>query len=181
MTARERDRHHPRPVEPDMSTETLAPPPTKPATAPSRDAAHAASPASTEPPTFGEILDDVLPVIGVIFVAPPAVIFLAGPWLLLGLMLSGPFALLVALAIVGLAATGLLVALAALAAAPYVLVRHLRGRYRSARAMGVPVPQVAAAPVAATRRVIARGALPGLATWHTADAGYVSMSIRGEE
>ena len=97
----------------------------------------------TESPTLRETLDDVLPVIGVIFVAGPPVVFLAAPWLLLVLMLSGPFALVVAGVAVVLAAVALVAALAAVVAAPFVLARHLHQRYRSAPAVSVPVPQVA--------------------------------------
>jgi hypothetical protein len=93
--------------------------------------------------TFREMLDDVFPVIGVVFVAGPPVIALAGPWLFLVLMLSGPFAVLVALVVVALVAVALLAALAAIVVAPYVLVRHLQRRYREAQAISVPAPQVA--------------------------------------
>src|SRR3954465_727616 len=132
--------------------------------------------APAERPTFREMLDDVLPVIGVVFVAGPPVIFLAAPWLLLVLMLSGPFALVVAFVVVGLVAAALLATLAAIVAAPFVLVRHLHRRYRSAPPIGVPVPQLAAAPLAAGRRMIARASLPGLAAW-----SYAPMRTRGEE
>src|SRR3954462_8225083 len=132
--------------------------------------------APTERPTFREMLDDVLPVIGVVFVAGPPVIFLAAPWLLLVLMLSGPFALVVAFVVVGLVAAALLATLAAIVAAPFVLVRHLHRTYRSAPPIGVPVPQLAAAPLAAGRRMIARASLPGLAAW-----SYAPMRTRGEE
>src|SRR3954462_15615644 len=96
--------------------------------------------APTERPTFREMLDDVLPVIGVVFVAGPPVIFLAAPWLLLVLMLSGPFALVVAFVVVGLVAAALLATLAAIVVAPFVLVRRLHRTYRSARPTGVPGP-----------------------------------------
>jgi len=132
--------------------------------------------APTERPTFREMLDDVLPVIGVVFVAGPPVIFLAAPWLLLVLMLSGPFALVVAFVVVGLVAAALLATLAAIVAAPFVLVRHLHRRYRSAPPIGVPVPQLAAAPLAAGRRMIAHASLPGLAAW-----SYAPIRTRGEE
>src|SRR3954447_6216674 len=132
--------------------------------------------APTERPTFREMLDDVLPVIGVVFVAGPPVIFLAAPWLLLVLMLSGPFALVVAFVVVGLVAAALLATLAAIVAAPLVLLRPLHRRYRSAPGTGVPVPQLAAAPLAAGRRMIARASLPGLAAW-----SYAPMRRGGDE
>jgi hypothetical protein len=127
------------------------------------------------------MLDDVLPVIGVVFVAGPPVVFLAAPWLLLVLMLSGPFALLVAFVAVGCVAAALLVGVAALLAAPFVLVRRLHRRHRSAQAIGIPVSRFASAPLAASRRVIARASLPGVATWNTADVGYAPMRTGGEE
>jgi hypothetical protein len=54
--------------------------------------------------------------------APPLV-FVAGPWLFLGLVLSGPFVLLLTVILTALVVTALPVALAAL---PYLLVRRLR-------------------------------------------------------
>jgi len=149
-------------------------------TTPRSDVIHAVTLAPSESPTFREILDDILPVIGVIVVAGPPVIFLAGPWLLLVLMLSGPFALVVAYVVVGLVAVALLAALAAIVVAPFVLVRRLHRTYRSARATGVPVPQIVSAPLAAGRRVIARAPLRGLATWNTADVRYAPTRTREE-
>jgi hypothetical protein len=125
------------------TTEPLTPPPPPSATTPWSDAPRDASLTPTERPTFEEMLDDVRPVIGVVFVAGPPVVFLAGPWLLLGLMLSGPFALLVAFVVVGLVAVALLMTLAAICAAPYVLVRRLHRRYRASRAISIPATQVA--------------------------------------
>lgn len=130
------------------TTEPLTPAPAT-ATSPRGDGAHKAALAPSESPTFRDMLDDVLPVIGVIFVAGPPVIVLAGPWLVLVLMLSGPFALVVAFVLVGLVAAALLVTVAAIVVAPFVLVRRLHRSYRSGRATGVPVPQVACAPLAA--------------------------------
>src|SRR3954452_23623866 len=118
---------------------TQTPPPSP--TTPWDDSAPCAS-LSPERPTFREMLDSVLPVIGVVVVAGPPVVFVAGPWLLLVLMLSGPFALLVAFVVVGLVAGALLATLGALVVAPFVLVRRLHRRYRAARATGVPVPQI---------------------------------------
>jgi hypothetical protein len=143
------------------TTEPIPPAPPAIAPAPWGDAGQSASPTPIERPTFREMLDDVLPVIGVVVVAGPPVVFLAAPWLLLALMLSGPFALVVAFVVVGLVAAVLLAAIAAIVAAPFVLVRFLRRRYRSSRSIGVPAPQVASTAVAASRRVSApaRGGL----------------------
>lgn len=90
-----------------------------------------------ERPTFTEVAADILPVIGVIFVAGPPVIFIAGPWLLLALMLSGPFAVLVAFAALWIVATVLLTSLAAVSATTYLLVRGLVRRHRTSRAASI--------------------------------------------
>ena len=77
-------------------------------------------------PTAGAILDEILPLIGVIPVAGPPAILVAGPWLLLALMLAGPFALLFTLAAVLVAAAALIGLIGAILAAPYLLVRTVR-------------------------------------------------------
>jgi hypothetical protein len=163
------------------TTEPLTPLPPASATTMRGDAAPCASRPRIERPTFREMLDDVLPVIGVVFVAGPPVVFVAAPWLLLALMLSGPFALVVAFVVVGLVVAALLAALAAICAAPFVLVRRLHRRYRSAQAIGLPVPQVASAPLAAGRRMIAHASLRSLATWNTVDVSYAPMRTRPED
>ncbi len=163
------------------TTEPLTPMPPASVTTAWSDGAPDAPLAPSGPATFRDMLDDVIPVIGVVFVAGPPVIFLAGPWLLLVLMLSGPFALLVAFVVVGLVAGALLATLGALVVAPFVLARRLHRTYRSARATGVPVPQIVSAPLAAGRRIMARALLRGLATWNTADVRYAPTRTRGEE
>ena len=81
-----------------------------------------------------EMLAETIPLIGAVAGYGPPVIFLAGPWLLLGLMLSGSFAFLLTLVTAMLVAATVLVALpAAIVAAPYLIVRRLR-RARAARA-----------------------------------------------
>jgi hypothetical protein len=95
------------------------------------------SPASERPPAVA-MLEEILPLIGVVAFAGPPVVLLAGPWLLLALLLIGPFALLLTVVIVGLLAALLVFALAALAATPYLLVRHLRvlrARHVTSRAL----------------------------------------------
>jgi hypothetical protein len=109
-------------------------------------------------PTFGEIIDEILPLIGVVFVAGPPVIFIAGPWLLLALMLSGPFALLVAFGAVMVVAAVLLATLAGIFAMTLILVRRLQRTYRMSTALGVP--RAHAAPVAVQRKA---GASPSMA------------------
>ena len=99
------------------------------------------SPVSNRP-TAGARLDEILPLIGVIPVAGPPAILVAGPWLLLALMLAGPFALLVTFVVLLAAAAALIGLIGAILAAPYALVRHL-GRYWAAHAsMPAPAPQL---------------------------------------
>ena len=116
-----------------------------------------------EPTVSPALLDDALPVIGVVLVAGPPVVFLAGPWLLLALTLSGPFALLVAFVVVGLVAAALL-----------VTPPRSSQRPTCSRAASPQLPRVSSAqrprhagrlsPLAARRRMIARAWLRGLAT-----------------
>ena len=99
-------------------------------------------------PRFGELLDDLLPVIGVVFVAGPPVVFLAGPLVLGALMLAGPFALaatMVLVVVVALVAAAVLVALtAAVVATPYLLVHRLREHREGHPHIGSPVRQLVA-------------------------------------
>lgn len=82
-------------------------------------------------PTWRELLDETAPMIGTPALFGPPIIFLLGPWLLLVLLLIPPAALLITLVLVALVTAGLLAALAALIASPYLLVRHLRTRHAS--------------------------------------------------
>jgi hypothetical protein len=94
------------------------------------------------------VLRETVPLIGGIPVAGPAVILLAGPWLLAGLMLAGPFALLLTVVVVCGAAVALVELAVSLLAVPYRLVRTLGG-FRACR------PSVRVAPA---RLVARRGA-----------------------
>lgn len=97
-------------------------------------AGHNVSPSAPEDPTFREMLAETIPLIAAIAGYGPPVIFLAGPWLLLTLMLSAPFAVLFTLIAVMLVAATVLTALAAaVVGAPYLLIRRLRA-YRARRA-----------------------------------------------
>jgi hypothetical protein len=94
-------------------------------------------------PTAGAILDEILPLIGVIPVAGPPVVLLAGPWLLFALMLAGPFAFLFTLVVLLVAAAALIGLIGAILAAPYLLVRHVysaRARHATSRALVQPLP-----------------------------------------
>ena len=108
----------------------------------------------SEQPTAGAMLDEILPLIGVIPVAGPAAILVASPWLLLVLMLAGPFALLVTLAAVLVAAAALIGLIGAVLAAPYLVVRYLhsaRARHSTSRAI---VQRLPANPAAVTHRAL---------------------------
>jgi hypothetical protein len=109
-------------------------------------------PARARRPTFTEAVADIVPVIGVVFVAGPPVVFIAGPWLFLVLMLSGAFAVLVAFVALWVAATVLLTTLAGVVATPYLLVRGLVRRHRISRAAPIPGAHV---PSLESRQVVA--------------------------
>jgi hypothetical protein len=79
--------------------------------------------------TLAERLGDLVPLISAPAFFGPPVVFLLGPWLLLVLLLIPPAAFLITLAVVVLLGAGLLVALGALVASPYLLVRHVRARH----------------------------------------------------
>ena len=76
--------------------------------------------------TAGAMLDEIVPLIGAVPLYGPPLVFLAVPWLLCGLLLAGPFALLMTI-VIALMAAGLLIV--AIAAAPYLLVRQLRSAW----------------------------------------------------
>src|SRR5918995_1611689 len=92
---------------------------------------------STTPQTRDMLAEITALIDFVPFYGPPAV-FLLGPWLLLVLVLAGPFAVLLTLVATALAA------IVAILAAPYLLVRRLH-RTRAGRAS---TPSPAAHPVA---------------------------------
>ena len=73
------------------------------------------------------MLAETIPLIGAVAGYGPPVIFLAGPWLLLALVLAGPFAFLLTLVAAMVVAATVLVALsAAILAAPYLVIRWAR-------------------------------------------------------
>jgi hypothetical protein len=79
-----------------------------------------------EPQTAGAVLDEVLPLIGVVAMAGPPVVFVVVPWVLFALMLVGPFLLLVTFVLAGVILFALAVAILS---PPYLLVRYLRTRW----------------------------------------------------
>jgi len=98
-------------------------------------------PSASSRPSVGEILQEVIPLIFAVPVAGPPAILLVGPLLLFVLLLIPPAALLITLVLVLLLGAGLLVALGALIASPYLLVRHVRARHPVAH----PTPAVSGA------------------------------------
>jgi hypothetical protein len=122
-----------------MNTTALIRPPAAAGRAAQRsDAGYDASPSASERRTFGEVFAELVPLVGAVPGEGPPVIFVAGPWLLLVLMLSGPFAFLVVLVIFMVVAATVLVALAAailaILRAPHLLFRRLR-RHRAPQAL----------------------------------------------
>src|SRR3954465_9537959 len=83
---------------------------------------------STHPPDpskWRETLTETATVSGAPAFYGPPVSFFLGPWLLLVLLLAPPFAVAFTVVLVLAVGAGLLAALAALIASPYLLVRHL--------------------------------------------------------
>jgi hypothetical protein len=78
--------------------------------------------------TFSEIIEETEPLTGTVPVYGPPLLLVGAPWLLFGLMLAGPFALLVTI-VVALAVASIL--LGAILIAPYVLARRLLRAWRA--------------------------------------------------
>ena len=77
------------------------------------------------------MLGDVVPLLLFVAVAGPPVLFIVAPWVLLALMLCGPFAVALAL-VAALATAAVLVACtAALLATPYLVLRRRRAPHAS--------------------------------------------------
>ena len=105
-----------------------------------------ALPTTSAKQSFAEALDETLPVAEVIPVYGPPVFLLLVPWAFFGLLLAGPFAVLVTLVVALVAAWALVALIGAALASPFLLVRHLRGRWAHHVAMPATAPQRAAAP-----------------------------------
>jgi hypothetical protein len=112
--------------------------------------------ASPDRPTLAERLGETLPLISAPAFFGPPVIFILGPWLLLVLLLIPPAAFLIMLVVIVAVGAGLLVALGALIASPYLLVRHLHARYSRAHA----APAVSEAAGARGERPVTRSVRP---------------------
>lgn len=119
---------------------------------------HDRAPASPDLPTLVERLGETVPLISAPAFFGPPVILVLGPWLLLVLLLVPPAALLITMVVIFLLGAGLLVALGALIASPYVLVRHLRARHAAASA----APAVAEVADARGGRPVKQSAGPRL-------------------
>ena len=98
---------------------------------------------ASAPPALGDMLDDIVPVLGTVFVAGPPVLVAWAGTVLLALMLAGPFALLVTLIVVLVAAAALVTLAGAILATPYLIVRHLR-RHRARHTTSYVKPQLVA-------------------------------------
>jgi hypothetical protein len=78
--------------------------------------------------SVAEVVDETAPLLDVVPGYGPPVLLIVAPWLLIGLLLAGPMAVLFTL-VVALLAVAACVALAgALLASPYLLVSRLRRR-----------------------------------------------------
>ena len=117
---------------------------------------------ASAPPTLGEQLAEVLPLVGTVFVAGPPVLVAWAGTALFALMLAGPFALLVTLVVVVLAAAALVALAGAILATPYLLVRHFGPRLAERRHLSEGSAPVAAV-VMARSAMVARPAIATLA------------------
>jgi hypothetical protein len=77
-------------------------------------------------PTTADILGETESFICTVAFYGPPVLFLAAPWLLLGLLLMGPFAALLTVVVALLAAAALLAGIAAILATPFLMLRSRR-------------------------------------------------------
>jgi hypothetical protein len=88
-------------------------------------------PQRPSPPALAAMVRETVPLIVCIAGFGPPVLLMAAPWVLLALLVAGPFALVV-LIVVALAAAAVVVAgVAALLATPYLLLRRRRSVERA--------------------------------------------------
>jgi len=87
---------------------------------------------STTPdrPTWASLFRERALLLAPAFFGPP-IVFVLGPWLLLVLLLIGPFALILTGLLVLALAAGLLAALGAEIASPYLVLRHLHSNRKA--------------------------------------------------
>jgi hypothetical protein len=83
------------------------------------------TPTAPGSPTFGEMVAEVLPLVGAVYQAGPPIFLAWAGIVLFALMLAGPFALIVTLVVVLAAVAGLVALAGAILATPYLLIRHV--------------------------------------------------------
>jgi hypothetical protein len=106
-------------------------------------------------PSGAETLREIAPVVGVVVVAGPPVVLLAGPLVLFALIVAGPFLLLLTLVALLIGSTVLVALIGTILASPYLLVRHVRERRAAARSSsGVPAPRLVPAGPRPERRAM---------------------------
>jgi hypothetical protein len=80
-------------------------------------------------PTVAAKLGEIVSLLCCMALYGPPVVFVAAPWLLLALILSGPFAVVVTLVVALVAAAALVAGIAALLATPFLMLRDRRLAY----------------------------------------------------
>jgi hypothetical protein len=106
------------------------------------------TPTASGPPTLGDQLSEVLPIIDTVYVAGPPVLVAWAGTVLIALMLAGPFALVATFVVVLLAAAAVVTLAGAILATPYLLIRHVRLRLAKRRHVSegwAPIATVVAA------------------------------------
>jgi hypothetical protein len=109
------------------------------------------TPTASGPPTLGDQLAEVLPIIDTVYVAGPPVLVAWAGTVLFALMLAGPFALVATLVVVLVAAAAVVALAGAILATPYLLIRHFRLRLAKRRQVSevrAPIATVVAAGTA---------------------------------
>jgi hypothetical protein len=86
------------------------------------------TPTASGPPTVGDMVAEVVPLIGAVYQAGPPILVAWVGTVLFALLLVGPFVLLITLAVVAAAAVALVALAGLILATPYLLIRHVRPR-----------------------------------------------------
>ncbi|MGN6868351.1 MAG: hypothetical protein ACTHMY_08110 [Solirubrobacteraceae bacterium] len=86
---------------------------------------------TSDRPTWADLFHERTALVSAPAFFGPPVIFVLGPWLLLVLLLIGPFALILTGLLILAAAAVLLAGVVAAIASPYLVVRHLHKRKAS--------------------------------------------------
>jgi hypothetical protein len=106
------------------------------------------TPTASGPPTLGDQLAELVPLVDTVYVAGPPVLVAWAGTVLFALMLAGPFALVATLVVVLVAAAAVVTLAGAILASPYLLVRHFRLRLAKRRDVSegwAPIATVVAA------------------------------------